>query len=161
MMSRASTFIAAVWPLVRPSKPSGLWPIRRDRDLVRLGAAFTDLDARLLTGQARPGLSEARDVLLDLWRRTIEDATSISTRTIRGRRIRTTRSLVVMRETCLDGPPPDLAQPPSTPPPEQTGAPTPAPDPTGLPPGVLTGTPIYTREGPTFPSQPVMPVTML
>lgn len=98
-MSRASTFIAAGWPSIRASKTSGLWPVSRDRDLVRLGAAFADLDARLLAREAPPDLSDtAQNILLDLWWRTIEDATPICARTIRGRRTR------------LDGPLRDLAQ---------------------------------------------------
>jgi hypothetical protein len=109
-MSRASRFIAAVWPLVRTSKPSGLWPIRRDPDLVRPGAAVTDLDARLLAGEAPPGLSEARDVLLDLWRRTIEDAAPIRARALRCQQIKTTMLLAVMRETRTDSPVRDLVQ---------------------------------------------------
>ena len=39
-MSRESTFIAAGWPSMRASKTSGLWPLSRDRDLVRLGVAW-------------------------------------------------------------------------------------------------------------------------
>ena len=91
-MSRASTLIAAVWPSMRSSKTGGLWPVSRDRDLVRLSAAFADLDARLLAGEAPPGLSDtARNILLDLWWWTIEVPTSIRPRTIRGRRIKTIR----------------------------------------------------------------------
>ena len=91
-MSHVSTFIAAVWPSMRASKTSGLWPVSRDRDLVRVGAAFADLNARLLAEEAPPGLSDTtRNILLDLWWRTIEVSTPIRARTIGGRRIRTTR----------------------------------------------------------------------
>jgi hypothetical protein len=78
-MISASTFIAAVWPFVRASKTRGLWRISRDRDLARLNAAFTDLDARLLIAGSPPGLSDiARNILLDLRSRTIEAAGGVS-----------------------------------------------------------------------------------
>ena len=87
-MSSASTGIAAVWPFVRADTTSGRWTRSRDRHLVRLRAAFADPDARLLVADAPPSLSDMlRDVLLDLWRLTFEDALPIRARIVRGRRI--------------------------------------------------------------------------
>jgi hypothetical protein len=96
---------------MRASKTSGLWPVSRDRDLVRVGAAFADLNARLLAEEAPPGLSDTtRNILLDLWWRTIEDATPIPPEPSEAGEIKTTRLLVVMRETHLNGRLRDLAQ---------------------------------------------------
>ena len=80
-------------------------PVSRDRHLVRLRAAFADLDARLLVADAPPSLSDMlRDVLLGLWRRTFEDALPIRARIVRGPRIKITTLLAVMREARADGP---------------------------------------------------------
>ena len=60
-MTSASTFLAAAWAFLRASKTSGLWRIRRDLDLARLGAAFADLDARHRQRRRLPGSTgEAR-----------------------------------------------------------------------------------------------------
>jgi hypothetical protein len=73
---------------MRASKTSGLWPVIRDRDLVRLGAAFADFDARLLAGEAPPGLSDtARNILY--WLR-VSDVAGLASVTIR-RRLRDCR----------------------------------------------------------------------
>jgi hypothetical protein len=90
-MTSASTFVAAVWPFVRASKTSVLWRISRDRGLAPLHAAFTDLETRLSMTGSPPDLSDtARNILLDLWLRTIEtaDGASSSRRGERHRGIR-------------------------------------------------------------------------
>ena len=110
-MSSASTGIAAVWPFVRADTTSGRWTRSRDRHLVRLRAAFADPNARSLVADAPPSLSDMlRDVLLGLWRRTFEDALPIRARIVRGRRIKITMLLAVMREARADGPVRDLVE---------------------------------------------------
>jgi hypothetical protein len=90
---------------VRANITSGSWARSRDRHLVRLRAAFADLDARLLVADAPPTLSDmVRDVLLGLWWRRFEDALPLRARIVRGRRIKITMLLAVMREARADGP---------------------------------------------------------
>ena len=180
-MSHASTFIAAV---MRASKTSGLWPVSRDRDLVRVGAAFADLNARLLSGEAPPGLSDrARNILV-----ADDRGRAYPARTIRGRR---TQDHQATRDHARNPPRWPAVRFGSVRRPQSNGATRDRKDVglrnrrhwvlalTALGAALATPTPeaakrrhhaswtsrhatppIYTQEGPTFPSPPVMPVTM-
>jgi hypothetical protein len=76
----------------------GPWPAGRDEELSRLGAAFADLDAALLTGALPPGLAN-RDRLLALWRTAVQDASPIRARTPKGRRVKAVMLLAIIRQT--------------------------------------------------------------
>ena len=77
----------------------------RDRHPARLRAAFADPDARSFVADAAPSLSDmVRDVLLGLWWLTVEATLPIRARIVRGRRIKITMLLAVMREARADGP---------------------------------------------------------
>jgi hypothetical protein len=111
-MSRALAGLATIRPSVRAKITSGHWTLYRDRHLARLRPAIADLDARLLVAKATPSLSDrVGDVLLCLWRWTLEDASLIRALIIRGRRARITTLLAVIREAHADGPVRDLVKP--------------------------------------------------
>jgi hypothetical protein len=183
-VSHAATFISAVWPSMRASKTSGQWPVSRDRDLVRVGAAFADLNARLLSGEAPPGLSDrARNILV-----ADDRGRAYPARTIRGRR---TQDHQATRDHARNPPRWPAVRFGSVRRPQSNGATRDRKDVglrnrrhwvlalTALGAALATPTPetakrrhhaswtnrhatplIYTQEGPTFPSPPVMPVTM-
>lgn len=111
-MSSALAGSTAVWRFVRADATSGRWTLRRDRHPARLRAALADPDARLFVADAPPSLSErVRDHLLGLWWwRTVEATLPIRARIVRGRRIKITTLIAVVREVRADGQVRDLAE---------------------------------------------------
>src|SRR5271166_6550493 len=78
--------------------PAGL-----DEYLSRLGATFARLDAALRAGDTSPSL-------YDQWWTVVQDALPIRARAARGRRIKATMLLAVIRQTRADGPACDVAR---------------------------------------------------
>jgi hypothetical protein len=84
-------------------RKKGMSPTGVDERLSRLGVTFASLDAALLAGDTSPSL-------YDRWWTVVRDALPIQARAARGRRIKATMLLAVIRQTCADGPACDLAR---------------------------------------------------
>jgi len=95
--------IAAPQNFSPAKKQRGVRPAAPDEGLSRLGTAFLSLDAVLLAGDASPGLR-------DRWWTVVQDAMPIRARAARGRRIKATMLLAVIRQTRAAGPACDLAR---------------------------------------------------